>query len=240
MDSQGYEGQKPCISCGYLATRQADFTSVAQLLYALQPGPGAAPFAGQTQYLNRPKQVNLLQALHARTSSPRLVEPGPSDGQLENLFNAAFRAADHGLLRPWRFLIVRGEARQRLGELFVQAASNAQPGLSEPQLEKIRNKPLRAPALIVTISSLKEHPKVPEFEQDLSAAAATQNMLLAAYAQELGAMWRTGSLAYNREVMDGLGLTRKEKIIGFLYLGTPAGPVRPLQQIALSDYVEEW
>ena len=131
--------------------------------------------------------MNLLQALQSRTSSPRLVAPGPTDEQLENLFRAAFRAADHGLLRPWRFLVIRGEARDRLGDLFVEAAKKAQQDLSEVQLEKIRNKPMRAPVLVVTVSSLQDHPKVPEFEQDLSAAAATQNMLLAAFAQQLGA-----------------------------------------------------
>lgn len=189
---------------------------------------------------NRQDTVELLTALHSRSSSPRLTEPGPTKEQLQNLFQAAFSAADHGLLRPWRFLVIEGEARQRLGDLFVKAALSDQEEMSEAKLEKIRNKPLRAPALVVTISSPKDHPKVPEFEQDLSAAAATQNMLLAAHAQNIGAMWRTGSMAYHPAVMEGLGLKDREKIIGFLYLGTKACPDKPPRQVKLSELVQEW
>lgn len=189
---------------------------------------------------NRNNNLELLEALHSRSSSPRLTEPGPSAEQLQNLFRAASRAADHALLRPWRFLVIQGEARQRLGELFVKAALSGQEEISDARLEKIRNKPLRAPTIIVTISSLREHPKVPEFEQDLSAAAATQNMLLAAHAQNIGAMWRTGSMAYHPVVMEGLGLQEGEKIIGFLYLGTKGCPDKPVREVDLSEFVQEW
>ena len=184
--------------------------------------------------------MKALEAIHSRTSSPRLTEPAPSGEVLENILRAAFRAADHGLLRPWRFLTIQDESRNRLGELFAQAALGDDPELSEQQLEKIRNKPLRAPLLIVTVSSIQQHPKVPPFEQDLSAAAATQNMLLAAHAQDVGAMWRTGSMAYHPAVMKGLGLSDSEKIIGFLYLGTATGPRKPIREIELADFVQEW
>ncbi len=184
--------------------------------------------------------MKALEAIHSRISSPRLVDPAPSDSNLEQIFRAAFRAADHGLLRPWRFLTIQGESRSKLGELFVRASAKDNPDLTEAQLEKIRSKPLRAPMLIVTISSIQEHPKVPAFEQDLSAAAATQNMLIAAHAQDVGAMWRTGSMAYHPEVMAGLGLRDNEKIIGFLYLGTHDGPRKPIRDIDLDEFVQAW
>lgn len=191
---------------------------------------------------NRKGQTALkaLKALHTRTSSPRLCEPAPSDEQLDSILRAALRAADHGLLRPWRFLLIRGEARNRLGNLILEAAEHENGKLSEAQREKLRNKPLRAPLIIVTISSPKPHPKVPEFEQDLSAAAATQNMINAAYAVGVGAMWRSGSPAFQSIVMRGLGLQGSEKIIGFLYLGTLDGPTKPPPSTDYSKYLKEW
>lgn len=184
--------------------------------------------------------MDALDALHSRNSSPKLSGPVPSEEILNNIYKAAFRAADHAVLRPWRFLVVKNEARQRLGELFVQAGLEINSDLSAGAIEKLRRKPLRAPLILICISSFKPHPKVPEIEQDLSAGAATQNMLLAAYAQGLGAMWRTGSLAYNPIVKTGLGLSPKEKIIGFLYIGTINGGTKKLSNPDLPAYFQEW
>lgn len=184
--------------------------------------------------------MKALDALHSRISAPRLSEPAPDQSTLDNIYKAAFRAADHGLLRPWRFLVIRGDSRNQLGELFLKASLEQDPEIPDEKQASIRNKPLRAPLILVSISSLKEHPKVPQFEQDLSAAAASQNMLVAAHAQGVGAMWRTGSMAYHPSVMKGLGLTESEKIIGFLYLGTIAGPLKTLSEPNIDDYFKEW
>lgn len=184
--------------------------------------------------------MNALDALHSRVSVPRLADPAPDPAALDNICRAALRAADHALLKPWRFLFVRGDSRNRLGDLFLEANLAENPDLPFEKQENIRQKPLRAPLIIVSISSFKEHPKVPEFEQDLSAAAASQNMLVAAHAQGIGAMWRTGSMAFHPTVMKGLGLTDKEKIIGFLYLGTINGPVKTLGEVNVNDYFKDW
>ncbi len=184
--------------------------------------------------------MDALDALHRRSSVPRLTGPLPSKDVLDNIYRAAFRAADHSVLRPWRFLVVKGDARLRLGELFAKAGLSSNAELKAKAVEKLRNKPLRAPLIIVCIASYKPHPKVPEIEQDLSAAAATQNMLLAAFAQGLGAMWRTGSLAYSSTVKSGLGLSCREKIIGFLYIGTIDGGSKNLSDPQLKSYFQDW
>lgn len=184
--------------------------------------------------------MKALEALHNRNSYPRLVDPAPNATELDNIFRSAFRAADHALLRPWRFLLVAEEKRAALGELFVEAARELEPTLSEEKLQRIRLKPLRAPLILITVCSPIAHPKVPEIEQELSAGAATQNMLLAAYAQGLGAIWRTGSMAYNKTVMRGLGLAEHEKIIAFVYLGTPTGTVRQLDDPPPAQYFQDW
>ncbi len=184
--------------------------------------------------------MDALTALHTRTSSPRLIDPPPSREALDNIYKAAFRAADHCLLRPWRFLEIKGKSRNKLGELFVKASKQDYPDLSDTQQEKLRNKPLRAPLIIVTICSYREHPKVPELEQEFSVAAATQNMLLACHAQDIGVMWRTGVMAYHPIVKQGLELQAHEKIIGLLYLGTNNCPARTIDTPDLSQFVQNW
>lgn len=188
--------------------------------------------------------MNALEALHTRSSSPRLSEPIPDQHVLDNIYKAAFRAADHALLRPWRFLLIKDSALDRLADLFVSAAESVAVAqdteLSDEQRLKIRRKTQRAPLILVAISSFKPHPKVPQIEQDLSAGAAAQNMLLAAFAQGVGAMWRTGAMAYDQSVMTGLGLSSQEKIIGFLYLGTIKGGSKQLIDPNVDEYFQEW
>lgn len=184
--------------------------------------------------------MDALQALHQRVSAPRLSEPAPKGDILANIQRAAFRAADHARMRPWRFLIIEGEGRQALGELFVRSEEQQGAVLSDKARQRIAERPLRAPMVMVVIASPKENPKVPEIEQWLSAGAAAQNMITAAYAQGVGAVWRTGDYAYDPNVMAGLGLSDAERIIGFLYLGTVqiAPPKAP--ETAIDEYFQCW
>lgn len=184
--------------------------------------------------------MNALEALHTRTSCPRLIEPAPSASELDNIYRAAIRAADHGLLQPWRFLTIAGDSLDALGDLFANASKELDSSLSDEKLARIRAKPRRAPLIIVTIATVQAHPKIPAIEMELSAAAATQNMLVAAHAQDIGSMWRTGSMAYNDTVKAGLGLADNESIIGFLYLGTRAVPPRSVAQTSVDDFVSSW
>tara|TARA_R110001592_G_scaffold116143_1_gene317208 strand:- start:11823 stop:12383 length:561 start_codon:yes stop_codon:yes gene_type:complete len=184
--------------------------------------------------------MDALSALHGRVSCPRLIDPAPEDDVLKNIQKAAFRAADHGRLRPWRFLVIEREGRNQLGDLFIASAESCGDELTDKQRERIAKKPLRAPMIVVVIASIRDNPKVPEIEQIISAGAAAQNMITAAYAQGVGAIWRTGSLAYDKVVMAGLGLSDSEKIVGFLYLGTV--PVKGLEapELQTEDYFQSW
>lgn len=184
--------------------------------------------------------MDALTALHSRVSVSRLTDPAPDQAALDNMFRAAMRAPDHGLLRPWRFLVLRGPARERLGELFMQAALLDEPDMTPEKLDKLRGKPLRAPMIIVGISSPRDHPKIPVWEQQLAAGAAIDNLLIAAHAQDIGAIWRTGPMATHDTVTSGLGLTAQEGILGFIYLGTPDGPRRPHKKEDFTPYVQDW
>jgi nitroreductase len=184
--------------------------------------------------------MDALSALHGRVSCPRLIEPAPKGETLRNIQKAAFRAADHARMRPWRFLMLEGDSKNKLGELFIKAASSKSEELTDKQKQRIASKPLRAPMIMIVIASLKQNPKVPDIEQIISAGAAAQNMITAAYAQGVGAIWRTGDIAYDQIVMDGLGLSENEQIVGFLYLGTM--PVNGLKApvLEVDDYFQTW
>lgn len=184
--------------------------------------------------------MDALDALINRVSAPRLCEPAPSAEQRELLFRAALRAPDHGQLRPWRFLTVEGDARHQLGELFAQAVTNASVNASEEALNKARAMPLRAPLLVVAIARVQDHFKVPQQEQVIAAGCAAHAIILAAHAQGIGAVWRTGDMAYNPLVALGLGLGEGEQIVGYLYLGTPERELRTPPPVTVSDFVSAW
>ncbi|MDO9320918.1 MAG: nitroreductase, partial [Pseudomonas sp.] len=150
--------------------------------------------------------MEALDALLNRVSVPRLSEPAPDAAQRELLFRAALRAPDHGQLRPWRFITVEGAAREQLGELLVTALLTSQPTASAEALAKARAMPSRAPLLVLVIARLQAHAKVPMQEQLLAAGCAAHGVLLAAHAIGVGAVWRTGELAFSPEVAAGLGL----------------------------------
>lgn len=184
--------------------------------------------------------MEALEALLNRVSVARLDEPAPTAAQRELLFRAALRAPDHGQLRPWRFLTVEGAAREQLGELFARAQLMRDPAAAAAVVDKARAMPLRAPLLVVAIACPKAHAKVPESEQLLAAGCAAHGLLLAAHAQGIGAIWRTGELAYDATVHAGLNLADNERIIGFVYLGTPSGELRKPQPLQPADFVAAW
>ncbi len=182
--------------------------------------------------------MDALENLHNRISINRLTEPAPSGAVLENIMRAALRAADHGRLQPWRFLVIEGDGLDHLGKLFVDASGD---DLNDAVKEKVAAKPHRAPMIIVAIASPRDLPKIPVIEQVISTGAAVQNMLNAAFAQGVGAMWRTGGLAYNPQVKEGLGLDEAESIVGFLYLGAPAGaPCAVTQDQSVDKFFRHW
>ncbi|MBC7193218.1 nitroreductase [Marinobacter sp.] len=181
--------------------------------------------------------TDVLNALLERRSEPRLCAPAPDAASLEKAFAAAARAPDHALLRPWRYLVIEGDGLGKLAELFVSTApANAPP----KKLDKLRDTPRRAPMVIVGIACHKPHPKVPEVEQTMSAAAGMGYLLLALQSAGYGAMWRTGALAYDERVRRGLGLADHEFITGFLYVGTVSQPKPEVSRPAPADFVRRW
>jgi nitroreductase len=177
--------------------------------------------------------IHGLDLIAARRSEPVLLAPGPTTADLHQMLTAATSAPDHRRQRPWRFYIIEGPARERLGETLASAlaATRQQAGASitEHELAAERRKPLRAPT-IVAIAAVRREGSVPPWEQLASAAAATQNLLLAATALGYGSMWRTGALLDDPCVKDAFCLAVDDRMIGLVFLGrAPTGP-RPTRR----------
>ena len=191
--------------------------------------------------------MDALTAITARRSIGRLGPPAPAGEDLQRIVDAALAAPDHEELRPWRFVLLDGDAKVAFGEVLARAYDGrcAHTGV-EPvpaKREKELTKLGRAPLVIVAAAVRRDTGKVPFEEQFASAAAAAQNMLLAATALGYGSMWRTGDPAYDPMVKQALGLQPDDAIVGFLYLGTPLPDGRPPAERApldRGDLVTRW
>ncbi|MCE9678925.1 NAD(P)H nitroreductase [Shewanella sp. AS1] len=164
--------------------------------------------------------MDAIELLLTRQSTPRLVAPAPNEQQLTTILNAAMRVPDHAGLSPWEFIVATDDGLDKLADAFVDATRGE--GAEEAVLSKVANMTKRAPMMIIVVAKVTEHPKVPPLEQQLAAGCACMAMQQAAFAQGLGGIWRTGSLAFNRHLHQSLGLGLQDQIVGFLYLGTPA------------------
>jgi len=156
-----------------------------------------------------------IELLLQRQSTPLLTSPAPNHHDLEQILAAGMRVPDHACLQPWHFTAITGNGLQRLSDLFVQSSD------SQGNLTKIAKMPLRAPMIIVVSTEFVQHEKVPTQEQIIAAGCSAHAMQMAAVALGYGAMWRTGDLAYNPLVKQGLAVKKIDEIVGFLYIGTP-------------------
>jgi nitroreductase len=181
-----------------------------------------------------------LSMLMSRQSHWPLVEPGPDDAALDVIFDAALRAPDHGRLRPWRFTFIRGEARAELGDLLVEAERARSPDEPAENLAQRRQRAFAAPVIIALGAAVSTATRVPETEQLLSAGAAAMNMLNAIHALGYGGFWATGPDSYDKTLQAALDFEESDKLIGFLFVGTPAKPVRAVDRPPRGNYVREW
>lgn len=165
-----------------------------------------------------------LRLLALRRSTPVAVlgEPGPSADDLDAILRLGMRVPDHRKLEPWRVLIIEGEARVKLGEIFAAARRLRDPDVAEAKLVEDMKLPLRAPVILCVISSPNHHDpkKTPVWEQQLSAGALCQNILIASQAMGWAGVWITEDAAFDGHVQAALGLHGHEQIAGFIYLGT--------------------
>jgi nitroreductase len=189
------------------------------------------------------EKPNALDTLLTRRSVPalQLREPGPSQAQIDAAIAAALRAPDHGNLKPWRSVLIRGAARARLSELLASRMQQREPQTPAPKVEKARNQPLAAPLVIALGARIIAGHKVPEIEQLLATGAATMNLLNAFHAQGFAAIWLTGGNAYDPQVARALGFRDDERCLGFVYVGSAQdGPEGVRPAVNADAHVRDW
>ncbi len=183
-----------------------------------------------------PDALELLKT--RRSVKPReMTGPGPSPAELETILTIGARVPDHGKLAPWRFIIFEGDARQRAGEVIASVFAQKNPQASAAEIEVEKKRLTDAPLVIGVVSITKPHPKVPPFEQELSAGASAMNIVTAATALGYGAAWLTGWFCFDRDVLDRLVLKPDEKLAGMIHIGTPTKPNEDRPRPVLSEIV---
>jgi nitroreductase len=183
-----------------------------------------------------PEALDLLKT--RRSVKPmELTGPGPSAEELAMLLTVASRVPDHGKLTPWRFIVFAGEARQKAGDAIAATFQAEHPEATPEQIEFERNRLARAPLVVAVVSRAAPHVKIPEWEQILSAGAAAMSLVMAAHALGYAANWITEWYAYDRRVIDALGVKPHERVAGFVHIGRPARPPEERPRPPLSDIV---
>ncbi|HTT47719.1 MAG TPA: nitroreductase [Pseudolabrys sp.] len=174
-----------------------------------------------------------LELLRTRRSVKpmEMTGPGPSELEIDTLLAIASRVPDHGKLAPWRFIVFQGDARLAAGAAIAGVFAADHADATPDQLEFERKRLARAPLVIAVVSRAGPHVKIPEWEQQLSAGASAMNLVIAAHAMGYAASWITEWYAYDRRVLDKLGVTANERVAGFVHIGraakTPEDRERP-------------
>jgi nitroreductase len=182
---------------------------------------------------------NALDLLKTRRSVKpiEMTGPAPSSAEIDTLLTVASRVPDHGKLTPWRFIVFSGDARTAIGEKIAEIFRQDNPQATADQIEFEKNRLARAPLVIAVVSRAAPHVKIPEWEQVLSSGAAAMNLVTAAHALGFAANWITEWYAYDRRVLDALGLAANEKIAGFVHIGRAAKPPEDRPRPPLTEIV---
>jgi len=175
--------------------------------------------------------MDVFEAIHSRYSQGKVKPDAVPRALIEELLRAAVQAPNHYKVRPWRFVVLTGDGRDKLGDVMAASQRENHPDFPQEAFDKARATPLRAPVVIAVGADKPGEPKVLEIENVCAAAAACQNLLLAAHAMGLGAKWRTGEWARDAKVKEFLGFAPDQHIVAFLYIGYPEfiaeNPPRP-------------
>ncbi len=186
----------------------------------------------------------VIEAIKSRRSAKNLnLERSPSRELIEEILEAAIWAPNHHLTEPWKFVVIAGDERLRLGQSMAAALKTTMK-TEDPRTEEVlkieREKALRAPVIIAVISSKNDNKsgKIIHQEELVAAGAALQNLLLAAHSFGLGALVKTGPHSYLQPVREYFGLQENESLIGLVYLGYPAEPAGTSKRSPLDTKVE--
>jgi nitroreductase len=186
-----------------------------------------------------PDALDLLKTRRS-VAAAFLGPPAPSKAELADILTVAIRVPDHGKLTPWRFIVFAGEARREVGSALAALFKQKNPDADDQQIEAQENKLAQAPLVIAVVSKAAPHPKIPEWEQLLSAGNAAMGIVLASHALGYAANWTTGWIAYDTDAKPILGLEPDEKLIATIHIGTPTAPPTDRPRPSIDDVVTYW
>lgn len=189
-----------------------------------------------------PANPAMLDYLSSRRSvGPAFLrDPGPDAAQLRTLLTIGTRVPDHGKLAPWRLILIEGAARAEIGARLAAIAARQHPEYDATALEVERQRFLPAPLTIGVLSTARHHPKIPQFEQLLSAGNVAFNLVHGAFALGFAATWTTRWYAFDPEAAQMLGARYGERFVGFIAIGTPSTVIEDRPRPALDEVVTRW
>ena len=188
----------------------------------------------------------IIDYLLTRNSAPipELKGRAPDDSEIATILTAASRVPDHGRLTPWRFILYRGDAREKIGEKLADLAEKREGPLTEGRRNQELARFSRAPLVIGVVSSPKDNPKIPQWEMFLSGGMAAMNLMIAANALGYGTNLISNWYSDSEEGRALLGLAPHERVVGFVHIGTHEGPgferPRPDVSTLYADYSGPW
>lgn len=179
--------------------------------------------------------MDVLEAIRTRRSFGLVKDDNIDENIIKQILEAGTWAPCHHRTEPWRFFVITGDGRKRLGEVLLNIAKKN--GETDPvKLEKVERKPFRAPLIITVAVEPSDHPKAMNLEEYGAVFACIQNMLLAAHSLGLAGIWRTGKPTYDPLMKEFFGLSTNGDVLGFLYLGypkrsLPEGTRKPVESV---------
>jgi nitroreductase len=179
--------------------------------------------------------MELFETINTRHSVSKVKTDSLPRDMIEKILDAGNKAPNHFKVRPWRFFVLTGNARNKLGDAMAASQHDRFPDLPQEGLDKTRALPLRAPVIIAVGIDKPVEPKVIEVENISAVSAACQNILLAAHALGLGAIWRTGEWARDSKVKEFFGFSEDQYIAGFIYIGYPEVVIEPTVKPSFVD-----
>lgn len=191
--------------------------------------------------LNNRDEGTIEFLLSRRSTVARMMDgPGPDDADLRKILESGMRVPDHGRLTPWRFIVIRGDARETIGDVIAASFKKNNPDAIEEQIEMEQERLTRAPVVVAVLSKVHRGHKIPEWEQILSAGAACQTMLIAAQSMGYAAQWLTEWYAYDADVKAAVGAEADDEIAGFVYFGNEMAEATERARPDYDDIVSEW
>jgi nitroreductase len=184
---------------------------------------------------------SILSLLETRRSAkPReLLDPGPTQAELERMLTIAARTPDHGKLCPWRFVTVAEDQRDAFGAVLRKALVEHDPCATIAHHQKEDEFAHYAGQLVVLVSAPTPDHKIPVWEQELSCGAAGMNLLMAAHALGYVAGWVTGWRAYSETVQRAF-CDPGERIAGFIFIGQPSREIEERPRPPVGSVWKAW